>query len=184
MAATDAESTLVMWPNQPTEIPDVFMSVDDSRITLKTQVNFAAEVSAQSAAELLLMTLNLERGDFELVREHWPAWASRYGLTSPGDAPDWMHGAGIYEVQIGTSYFWKDNPYCKYLEIRDLIADLTGRDIFPQDIYFLSSIPAHTHLSDLLIICTTAVALCLVAALVPAWFAARVDPAVALRDGG
>ena len=124
MAATDAESTLVMWPNQPTEIPDVFMSVDDSRITLKTQVNFAAEVSAQSAAELLLMTLNLERGDFELVREHWPAWASRYGLTSPGDAPDWMHGAGIYEVQIGTSYFWKDNPYCKYLEIRDLIADL------------------------------------------------------------
>jgi len=124
MAVTDAESTLVMWPNQPTEIPDVFMSVDDSRITLKTQVNFAAEVSAESAAELLLMTLNLERGDFELVREHWPAWASRYGLTSPGDAPAWMHGAGIYEVQIGTSYFWKDNPYCKYLEIRDLIADL------------------------------------------------------------
>jgi len=69
-------------------------------------------------------------------------------------------------------------------KLRDLIADLTGRDIFPQDIYFLSSIPAHTHLSDLLIICTTAVALCLMAALVPAWFAARVDPAVALRDGG
>ncbi|MDP1589654.1 MAG: hypothetical protein Q8M07_18015 [Prosthecobacter sp.] len=59
-----------------------------------------------------------------------------------------------------------------------------GRDIFPQDIYFLSSIPAHTNLGDLLTICTTAVALCLMAALVPAWFAARVDPAVALRDGG
>lgn len=68
--------------------------------------------------------------------------------------------------------------------LRDQIASITGRDIFPQDIYFLSSIPAHTHLSDLLIICTTAVVLCLVAALVPAWFAARVDPAVALRDGG
>ena len=55
---------------------------------------------------------------------------------------------------------------------------------FPQDICFLSSIPAHTNLGDLLTICTTAVALCLLAALVPAWFAARVDPAVALRDGG
>jgi lipoprotein-releasing system permease protein len=68
--------------------------------------------------------------------------------------------------------------------LRDQIATLTGRDIFPQDIYFLSSIPAHTNLGDLLTICTTAVALCLMAALVPAWFAARVDPAVALRDGG
>lgn len=124
MAATDTESTLVLWPNQPTEIPDVFMSVHDSRLKIETQINFAAEVSAESAAELLLMTMNLERGDFELVREHWPAWASRYGLTSPNEAPDWMHGAGIYEVQIGTSYFWKDNPYCKYAEIRDLIADL------------------------------------------------------------
>jgi lipoprotein-releasing system permease protein len=68
--------------------------------------------------------------------------------------------------------------------LRDQIASLTGRDIFPQDIYFLSSIPAHTDPVELLTICTTAVALCLMAALVPAWFAARVDPAVALRDGG
>ncbi|MCB1277630.1 ABC transporter permease [Prosthecobacter sp.] len=68
--------------------------------------------------------------------------------------------------------------------LRDQIAALTGRDIFPQDIYFLSSIPAHTNVSDLLTICATAVALCLMAALVPSWFAARVDPAVALRDAG
>jgi len=68
--------------------------------------------------------------------------------------------------------------------LRDQIASITGRDIFPQDIYFLSSIPAYTNLSDLLTICSTAVALCLMAALVPSWFAARVDPAVALRDGG
>jgi hypothetical protein len=29
-------------------------------------------------------------------------------------------------------------------KLRDLIADLTGRDIFPQDIYFLSKSPPHT----------------------------------------
>ena len=68
--------------------------------------------------------------------------------------------------------------------LRNQIASFTGRDIFPQDIYFLSSIPAHTNPSDLLTICATAVALCLMAALIPSWFAARVDPAVALRDGG
>jgi len=68
--------------------------------------------------------------------------------------------------------------------LRDQISNITGRDIFPQDIYFLSSIPAHIDPEKILAICATAIALCLMAALVPSWFAARVDPAVALRDGG
>ena len=121
---TDSEGTLVVWPNQPTEIPDISIHQNNASLEVKTQINFAAEVNSECSSELLLMTFNLERGDFELVREHWPAWASRYGLTSPNDAPDWMHGSGIYEVQIGTSYFWKNNPYCRYPEIRDLTADL------------------------------------------------------------
>ena len=124
IGASDDESTLVIWPNQPTEIPDVELSQKDSKLRVKTLVNFAADISPTSSAEVLLVTLNLERGDFELVRQHWPAWASRYGLTSPNDPPGWMHGSAIYEVQIGTSYFWKNNAYCRYEEIRDLIADL------------------------------------------------------------
>lgn len=67
-------------------------------------------------------------------------------------------------------------------EIRGGLADLTGRDIFPADIYFLSEIPAYTETSDVVTICGVSIVLCLVAALLPAWFAARVDPAVALRD--
>ncbi len=67
-------------------------------------------------------------------------------------------------------------------DLRQWIADATGRDFFPTDIYFLSSIPAHTNWSDLVSICGMAVVLCLLAALIPAFFAARVDPAVALRD--
>ncbi len=124
IGASDKEATLVIWPNQPTEIPDINVFQKNSSLTVSGILNFAADISPQSSAELLLMTFNLERGDFEVVREHWPAWASRYGLTSPNDPPAWMHGAGIYEVQIGTSYFWKNNAYCRYPEIRDLIADL------------------------------------------------------------
>jgi lipoprotein-releasing system permease protein len=67
-------------------------------------------------------------------------------------------------------------------DLRQWIADATGRDFFPTDIYFLSSIPAHTNWSDLASICSVAVVLCLLASLIPAYFAARVDPAVALRD--
>lgn len=67
-------------------------------------------------------------------------------------------------------------------DIRQWLSEATGRDFFPTDIYFLSSIPAHTNWGDLASICSVAVVLCLLAALVPAYFAARVDPAVALRD--
>lgn len=67
-------------------------------------------------------------------------------------------------------------------QIREGLANLTGRDIFPADIYFLAEIPAHTETSDVVSICAVSIVLCLIAALLPAWFAARVDPAVALRD--
>jgi lipoprotein-releasing system permease protein len=36
--------------------------------------------------------------------------------------------------------------------------------------------------ADLVSICGMALVLCVLAALIPAWVAARVDPAVALRD--
>ncbi len=124
VALSDDQATVAVWPNQPTEIPDVAISAQGSSLLVETTLNFAAEVSPDNSVELLLMTLNVERGDFEVLRSHWHAWASRYGLTSPGNPPEWMHGAGIYEVQIGTSYFWKNNAYCRYPEIRDLIADL------------------------------------------------------------
>lgn len=67
-------------------------------------------------------------------------------------------------------------------DAREWVAELTGRDFFPQDIYFLSSIPSKIVLVDLVSICGMALGLCVLAALIPAWVAARVDPAVALRD--
>jgi lipoprotein-releasing system permease protein len=67
-------------------------------------------------------------------------------------------------------------------DARMWISELTGRDFFPQDIYFLSSIPSKIVAADLLSVCGMALVLCVLAALIPAWVAARVDPAVALRD--
>jgi lipoprotein-releasing system permease protein len=67
-------------------------------------------------------------------------------------------------------------------DAREWVAEWTGRDFFPQDIYFLSSIPSKIVVADLVSICGMALGMCALAALIPAWVAARVDPAVALRD--
>ncbi|HYF36703.1 MAG TPA: FtsX-like permease family protein [Prosthecobacter sp.] len=66
--------------------------------------------------------------------------------------------------------------------LRQFLAWLFKIDIFPQEVYFLSRIPSEVDMMDVTYVCQLAVSLCLLAALIPAWFAARVDPAVALRD--
>jgi lipoprotein-releasing system permease protein len=47
---------------------------------------------------------------------------------------------------------------------------------------FLNEIPAKLVLGDVLFTCASSLLLCLAAGYIPAWFAARIDPAKALRD--
>jgi len=53
--------------------------------------------------------------------------------------------------------------------------------IFPADIYDFAAIPAQIVPRDVAIICISGFLICSLAAFVPAWFAARLDPVKALR---
>jgi lipoprotein-releasing system permease protein len=65
--------------------------------------------------------------------------------------------------------------------IETLVSKFTGYDVFPRDIYYLDKLPATIYPGDLLTICLSAVILAIVAALYPAWRAARLNPVEALR---
>ena len=54
-------------------------------------------------------------------------------------------------------------------------------EIFPREVYQFSMIPAEVVPKDVAIICISAFLICSVAALIPAYFAARLDPVKALR---
>jgi len=66
-------------------------------------------------------------------------------------------------------------------EVRKIIYALTGYDPFPAGIYQFSQIPAEIVPHDVILICVSAFIICSIAALIPAWFASRLDPVKALR---
>lgn len=54
-------------------------------------------------------------------------------------------------------------------------------ELFPKELYHLSEIPSRTSLSDVLLVAVLSMIICTLAGLLPAWRAARLDPAQALR---
>jgi lipoprotein-releasing system permease protein len=57
-----------------------------------------------------------------------------------------------------------------------------GWELFPKELYHLSEIPASTSSMDLLLISISVLVICTLAGAVPAYRAASLDPARALRN--
>ena len=70
-----------------------------------------------------------------------------------------------------------------YVEpIRQFFQWITGRDLFPAELYYLSELPSKLVWTDVLGIALIAVLLAFLATLYPAWKAANTDPVEVLRN--
>lgn len=70
-----------------------------------------------------------------------------------------------------------------YIEpIRHFVQVLTGRDLFPADLYYLSELPSKLEWTSVLGIAALAIGLSFVATLYPAWKASSTDPVDVLRN--
>jgi len=67
-------------------------------------------------------------------------------------------------------------------EFKDWLAETLGVQVFPADVYQFSKIPAQVVPHDVAVICISTFVICSLAALIPAYFAARLDPVKALRQ--
>jgi lipoprotein-releasing system permease protein len=65
--------------------------------------------------------------------------------------------------------------------IKNFFSWLSGRDLFPATLYFLSRLPAIIDWREVMIVVIMAVVLSLLASLYPAWKASKLDPVEALR---
>jgi lipoprotein-releasing system permease protein len=86
---------------------------------------------------------------------------------------------GIVGVATGLGLGWLAltyrNPFLHFLR------KATGLEIFPASIYGFSELPALIDLRDVVVICGTALVICVLAGLAPAWNAGRLKPVEALR---
>jgi lipoprotein-releasing system permease protein len=72
--------------------------------------------------------------------------------------------------------------FCLNIEsIRQFIQYLTKTELFPAEVYFLAQLPARVEWVEVVSIVVMALVLTFLATLYPAWRAARIDPAEALR---
>lgn len=65
--------------------------------------------------------------------------------------------------------------------IADFVERLTGFELFPSDIYYLTSIPVKIVHSDVAVIALFSLVLAVMASLYPAWKASRLNPVEAIR---
>jgi lipoprotein-releasing system permease protein len=66
-------------------------------------------------------------------------------------------------------------------QLRDFLSATFHLQLFPAQVYQFSEIPAQIVPKDVALICCSGFIICTVAALIPAYFAARLDPVKALR---
>jgi lipoprotein-releasing system permease protein len=66
-------------------------------------------------------------------------------------------------------------------ELVGWIERISGQQVMSSDVYFISNLPSQLLVSDVLLICSAALSLSFLATLYPAWRAAQVQPAEALR---
>jgi lipoprotein-releasing system permease protein len=61
------------------------------------------------------------------------------------------------------------------------IEGLTGSELMPADVYYISGVPTAIESADVALVAFVAFVMCLLATIYPAWRASRTDPASALR---
>lgn len=196
----DSVSSLEIFLENPNDAPSLALEVStvagaDARVYDWQQANagFFNAIQVERNVMFLILTLiivvaafNIISSMIMLVKDKVPdiAILRTMGATR-GTIVRVFFISGTSIGVIGTfAGFGAGLAFSANIEsIRQWIQSLSGSDLFAAEIYFLSQLPAVVDPLEVTAVVLMGLGLSILATLYPAWRAARVDPAEALRYG-
>lgn len=121
----DLDSHMVLWVDGDVEIPEVEiqgLSQEKVRLTIKSE--FCSDLSTAQNLPVAITSIDLGAPSWMKFPPVFQYWMDQRGVTSPGEAPDWVKPTMIFEAQLGYSIFGRVNKYGPYPTATDLINDL------------------------------------------------------------
>jgi lipoprotein-releasing system permease protein len=151
-----------------------FRSIALSKRMLFTVLLLVVGVAAFNIVSTLVMVVKDKQSDIAILRT---LGASPRSIMTVFTIQGTLIGVlGILGgVALGVLIALNTETLVHWLE-----AALDTRFLAP-DVYFISDLPAEIRVTDMLVVCTTAIVLCMVSTIYPAWRGAQTQPAEALR---
>lgn len=115
---------LLVWPFSRTEQGDRRLEPVDGGLRVSIETGLAGRISGQDRLRYGAIELDVFDTSWDELRPTMHSWFEPLGISPPVDTAPWIPGCTIFEVQIGTSVFWKGFEYSPYPTMRDLYDDL------------------------------------------------------------
>lgn len=151
-----------------------FRSIAMSKRMLFTVLLLVIAVAAFNIVSTLIMVVKDKRSDIAILRTFGTSPGSIMTVFTIQGSLIGMLGI-LAGLGLGVLIAFNTEILVHWLE-----SLLQTRFLAP-DVYFISDLPAELRISDIVIVCGTALVLCMLSTIYPAWRGARTEPAEALR---
>lgn len=151
-----------------------FRSLKMEKTVMFVLLSLVIAIAAFNLVSSLVMLVQDKQADIAILRT--------LGLTPGAVMRVFMvQGTVIGIVGIGLGVVGGVLLSLNLSHIVKFIEGLTGQELMPADVYYISGVPTAVDAGDVATVAIVALLMCLVATLYPAWRASRTDPASALR---
>jgi glycosidase len=118
------QSSLLMWPFSRTEHSVNHVESVDGAIRFSIETGVAGRIGPGERIRYGSVEIDAFDSTWDELRPAARSWFTTLGIFRPVDTAPWIPGSTIFEVQIGTSVFWKGFEYSPYPTMRDLYDDI------------------------------------------------------------
>jgi lipoprotein-releasing system permease protein len=154
--------------------PNFFRSIQMTKSLLFVILSMIVAIAAFNIVATLVMVVKDKEADIAILRTFGAGPANIQRVFGVQGA--WIGIAGV-AAGVGLGALLANNLEA----LVHLLERITGTKFLDAKVYFMSDLPAQVQLGDVAQVALVALLLCLAATIYPAWRAARVLPAEALR---